>query len=178
MGRQIGFFMIDKDISEFLDFVLSDCNVVPLIPVQPTKEYVMYDRKYDLMNGNEGSQIYFWHKFISPPPIVEPLSGKNPKRRFFIDLLKSEVIEFDRSWKLEKTISGSGRIFIPSSHYDEHSNLVKRGEQFIKWYESLARWIKKQSVGKRKNEFRVNLYVMKEAANFFTAHEKEVIFKK
>jgi len=44
-------------------------------------------------------------------------------------------------------------------------------------YESLVRWIKKQSVGKRKNEFGVELYVMKNAASFLQEHGLKVVLK-
>ena len=61
-----------------------------------------------------------------------------------IDQITSPVIEFTRTNIVhDKKVVRRGRIWIETKHYDSSGELVEKKEEFVKDYNRLARWIKK-----------------------------------
>lgn len=57
---------------------------------------------------------------------------------------KCEIIEFNGGViNLPDKKARSGRVYMMSDYYDKAGELVKKGENFIKFYERLVRFIKK-----------------------------------
>jgi len=164
MGKQVNFYMGDHDIEEFVQHVLKNKDVVMLVDRQPSEDASVVD----ILPENRDTGVYFWNKSISPSPVFH---HAEKTKSCWIDNNISEVVEFHRSLEITRSVVPNGRIWIATA-YVENDEWVSKSKQFIAWYDSLARWIKKQSVGKRDFYF-----VMKEAASVFVDHGKEVIFK-
>ena len=164
MGKQTNFFMGNRDVEEFVQFVLKNKDVIMIADGQKSEEECIVDT----LPEDRYTSVYFWNKSISPFPTFEYIEKR---KCFLIDQIVSEVVQFSRMKSLNPSLLDEGRIWIGTA-YVENDAWVSKSKRFILWYESLARWIKKQSVGKR--DF---YYVMKEAASWFREHGKEVIFK-
>ena len=79
-----------------------------------------------------------------------------------MDTIKSPVIQFCKtSIKTEQKKILRGRLWIATQYYDDEGNWVKKSELFVKDYQKLNRWIKKnvpyQEI--RKGEYLVKEYV-------------------
>jgi len=160
MGRQVNFFMGSHDVEEFVNFVLKNKDVAIVINGQRTEKESIVDSFPE-----NAYCIHFWNKSISPLPVFDYIEKQ---RCFSIDFFVSEVVEFSKNKCLRPCILDERRIWVDTA-YVENGVWVSKSKQFIAWYESLARWIKKRAVGKR-NWF----YVMKEAASLFREHGTKI----
>ena len=158
MGRQVNFFMGKRDVDEFVHFVLKNKEVVMLVNGQKNEDECIID----VLPEDSNTWVYFWNQSISPPPTFKYIE----KRKYFlIDQTISEVVEFSRAGGIKHHILDEGRIWIGTA-YMKNDAWISKSKRFLLWYESLARWIKKQSLCKCDY-----LYVMKEAASLFREHD-------
>ncbi|MDX9702392.1 MAG: hypothetical protein RBU23_05025 [Candidatus Auribacterota bacterium] len=146
MGKQTRFYMTEKDESDLLSFARSDRKMAILPYRHFTKEIEIVDTFPD-PNIPFGKSTWLWDMDHSPKPI---LSFVNKQNYYSVDSLFSEVIEFDRSF-FDGTRLRSGRIYIQTGYWDDSGEYVTKSDEFIKWFERLARWIRKN--GKRHNNW-------------------------
>lgn len=162
MGRQIKYFMSDDDVAEFMSFLTKEKDIAILAYTQPSLNATPLER----LPEERHEIVFLWNRAISPMPTYSYI---DKQKYFVIDSSTSEVIEFLRGLGIvtRKTIT-EGRIWIENSYYDENGILIKKNPAFIKWYESLVRWIRKNSL--EKSRFH---YVMPHAYELFHNTEQE-----
>lgn len=101
------------------------------------------------------------NNFVKKVKSIEPnglnlfLAIDGEKEIFYINLKQSinypnidlsNIIEFTRSFEYNngtEKILRRGRLYIKTNYYDNNNILQEKNEEFVKWYESLTRWIKK-----------------------------------
>jgi len=134
LGRQINFYMSKEVENEFFKFLKKE-NFEFLI--RDNKNNVLtrlYEIKYSEFNQN--------YAYLYKPEYGEYFIEEEP----FVDIepITSPVIEFIRTYinNDEKTIT-RGRIWIETKYYDSSGELVEKNAEFIKDYNRLVRWIKK-----------------------------------
>ena len=161
--RVFNVFMCVSRLIYQRETVVCKSSIIPLIDVQNTN----VSERFAVLDKNRYREspfswkIMLWNQRISPPVKIRFIKNG----LYGIDETESEVVEFFRCGKVDDRVS-EGRIYIQTSFFDDRSNFVKKGDQFIKWYESLARWIKKHAV-LTKETWRGKMYVMKAAYEFF-----------
>jgi len=123
--------------------------------------------------------------FIWNPSITSGINTIyiNEKQGFGIDP-DSEVIEYSRlplsQCNFRRFFPGqmSHRIYMnPYYLGSDKKNPLKKNEKFIKWYESVARWIKNRSIGKIDKKA-MTVYVMPDAKEFLLEHGIRIKLKK
>ena len=141
MGRQINFFMTSEDEKDFLDFARSTCNLTvlpytskesvfkPLVSLPPLKSQKFWMNAW-LVNMDITHNVVT--RFI-------PQQGY-----YLVDEVASDVLEFSRSIPFDDRLN-RGRIWAEfCSHFDDSTGQwVKKDEELVKWFEKLARWIRK-----------------------------------
>lgn len=148
MGRQVGFCMTFEDERRFIEFARSDRNVRMLKPDQNTLDIEFLEELPPLDDVTAG-QILLWDKDNSPLPALRYV----PKGGFYyVEISESEVIEFSRCGIDEKGRWIPGRIWAEFSMLDG-DRLVKKGQVFKKWFDRLARWIRKHGVRDERLEY-------------------------
>ncbi len=141
MGRQLGFCMTFEDERRFIEFARSDRNVRMFTRRQNTLN-IEFLEELPLPEDVTAGQLFLWDEDNSPFPTwcYVPKGGF-----YFVDTGQSEVIEFDRCAIDEKGRWIPGRIWAEFSMLDG-DRLVKKGQVFEKWFDRLARWIRKHGV--------------------------------
>ena len=134
MGRQIRFVMSNEDEERFVEFILSHQGACILSYRHPLESTILY--KDMLKFGDTGNlHLWIWRSDMSPEPTYDVFN----KQKFrTINEMRSEVIEFSRSFE-RNGILKPGRLWADL-------NKETKGSDFIKWYEKLARWVKKNAV--------------------------------
>ena len=135
MGRQIQFVMSNDDERKFVEFIFSNEGSRILAYRHPMGSVVYYGES-DIKFGDLGNlQLWIWRTDLSPEPTYNVFS----KQKFrTINSIKSEVIQFTRSFE-RNGILKPGRLWADL-------NKETKGSDFIKWYEKLVRWVKKNAV--------------------------------
>ncbi len=156
MGKQINFYMTNSDEEEFLNFVRSDRSVGVFMVTMPTDSI-------PLLTELPQSEIPFWLSIClwdrdnSPQPNLRYVTEQ---KYYVVNKSTSEVIEFLRSNIKKRSIS-RGRIWAEMAMWESDGTLVRKSETFEKWYDRLARWIRRHSV-----RYDKGVYVMPGAAEF------------
>ncbi len=137
MGRQTNFYMYGNDQIRFFDFVQQDPDVVFIPTYSKTKKFKPLT---DLTNPG---YIYFWNKRFSPPFIVTRIDTAH----YAVNETFSEIIDFSPSNIDENGDVTVGRIHAQMTYWmrTPPHNLMQKSPDFIKWYDSLARWLQKNS---------------------------------
>ena len=167
MGKQVNFYMLGADEQDFIRFVLGDSRVVllgtpsftdsPRILNELPSEYSP-ELDYAVYLWRQGDPLFLRHTVM----IGGPLIGREA---YFVDS-DSSVIEFIRSRLFaEDHVITRGRIWADMQRL-EHGAFVYKGEEFEKWYDGLAAWIRKHY---RKIGARPYTYIGPEA---FTLYEQ------
>ena len=139
MGRQIQFYMLDEDEDDFLAFVRSTGDVRIYPKTTDTKCGEEFRTFRELAGRDFGEGCVVWNGSVSPEPIIRYY----PKPGYFsIDFMASEVITVIRSKRIDHQLS-LGRLHVETSVLLPDGTLGRKGEAFIKWYDSLCRWIRK-----------------------------------
>jgi hypothetical protein len=142
MGRQINFYIDRQTELEILDFIKREGGKF------------MFNRGVEIVFSNDFDKFrsaqngwlkcHFTKDGFAPPKI-ERVFNKHMGREFdHCSVSRGEIIEFDGGVvNLPDKKARSGRVYMMSDYYDEAGELVKKGENFIKFYEKLVRFIKK-----------------------------------
>ena len=140
MGKQIAFFMDKNDESEFSKFVLTTGNVVfaPATADTPTLPEFLCSEEANNQKNSFG--LVIWNKAITDHLCLRQYGPGI----FAVDSANQSVIEFSRSFLHDKTLI-AGRLWAEMNSFDKvNKQLVYKGSNFEKWYDSLARWIRRR----------------------------------
>ncbi|MDD3303772.1 MAG: hypothetical protein PHP54_02530 [Clostridia bacterium] len=132
MGRQINFYMDSETEERFGQFVFEN------------ELSILYEDKKDILWVNDityGERKLF---FVPQNNISKVYTRKIENDLIILNIWNSYVIEYVRthSFSKEKKIY-RGRIYVIPDYFDENEQRVYKDESFLKLYERLTRWIKK-----------------------------------
>lgn len=132
MGRQINFYMDRKTEEEFQEFILGQGLII--VSEFVDNEMIVNDifyKKYKI--------------YIMRSKDIDNLNVRKLKDgRCHIDENVSCVIEYSNTI-IEKEIKKifCGRIYVIAVYFNENEEKVYKDEEFLKIYDKLVRWIKK-----------------------------------
>jgi len=148
-GREIQFFMNRQDEEVFAGFVLSEGNVWIV------RHHWYEAREYEAYNDTEGffgqpviderhmhPGWLIWNKDLCGDDLVFRKVTGQPFYEIRMDM--NYVIEFTRC-VIKDQVMRDGRLACFAAYENEGGTLRKK-EKLAKWYNRLARWIKKHSV--------------------------------
>lgn len=126
MGRQLNFFMDDEAQDAFVRF-LKDENFIFIDTHGEKVESIDYSKRFHYLIKESYGMLL-----------------KHPIRKNDVDALKGLVIEYKNTFVIddEKLIQG-GRVWIESSYFDDNGEQISKDKDFIKDYEKICRWIRK-----------------------------------
>jgi len=172
MGKQVNFYMLEKDEQEFVEFVLSDGRTVilgdasleempPILNRLPVEDLPPIYR-ITVLFWRPGYPLFTRYGVMK----AGPLQGQGV---YFVDHLRSSVIEFSRSLLLpDKNLLTRGRIWAEMRRL-EGDRFVYKGEEFEEWYDTIAAWIRKRY---RKIGTKPYFYIGSQAYSWYQAGGK------
>jgi len=159
MGKQINFYTSPADEAEFMEFLKSDRDVVVMAYTSPTAEPVLLET-LPPRNVPGCFMLWLWDRTHSPSPKLR----KVPEQGYYVvDRMRSEVIELSRSYLADDGLI-RGRIWAETDYWDLDQSpprRVSKSEDFRKWFDRLAGWIKRQGRQDDSGD-----YVLPGAANY------------
>ena len=139
MGKQVNFYMDERDEREFVTFVLSDPGTRLCLHDSQTGA-LQYIANLDDHALSPLTPLDLWHSAKSPPPILVYLENR---KGYYIDRLQSEVIEFSRCHLKGQTLT-RGRLWMDRRKLNtDATDFLKKSDAFDKWYQNLANRIRK-----------------------------------
>ena len=167
MGKQVNFYMAEADEEMFIDFLRSDREVAIFEYAISSPDLISLE-KLPSREVPSWFIVWLWDKANSPEPHTRYIKEQN---YYVFDRFRSEIIELSRS-HLNQDRLVRGRIWAEMAWWDEVTFERKyKSDSFKKWFNRLARWIKKNSI---RNE--VGDYVMPGAKKFVEGGGKLVQF--
>jgi hypothetical protein len=139
MGRQLEFFMNSEDEKEFLEFVKRSGDVEILPHHIYSLESAGVTRLPEPVAENFNYALYLFNRSASSRLITRYVDSLDC---YIVDDSVSSVIEFTRTIREGSTIR-PGRIYAQFKYVDADGNWASKEPEFQKWYETLARWIRK-----------------------------------
>ena len=150
MGRQIRFLMTARDEDGFVQFLRADPDIVFLDDLSPRAQPAVLE---SLRPREEPYSLkaWLWNRRISAPANTRFVSERIG---YSIDPDTSEIVEFCRS-RVSADGYMVGRLWAQMSWWsdDDPPVLMRKSPEFQKWYDQLARWIRKNAVGKGKGAY-------------------------
>lgn len=147
MGKQVNYYMGEEDETEFARFVFGLADTVILgTPSEEATPPVFHSLPPDDAPIIYLDQVFLWragYPLFTDYMVMRggPLKGQGV---YFIEESRSSVIEFSRSVLLpEENLLTRGRIWA-DMHRLEGDHFVYKGEEFEKWYDSIAAWIRRR----------------------------------
>jgi len=144
VGKQVNFYMLPPDEREFLDSAFADEQVEVLsrdgetidpAGVQASSAAEAKEHRYLLL-----------HRRGEPLRYREAIMTDGPRRgqsRLYVDSSRSNVIELSRSWlDMDNERLHRGRLWAEMRRLED-DRFVHKGVEFERWYDSLARWIRR-----------------------------------
>jgi len=164
MGKQVNFFMLPADETEFLNFIKStDKNVL----IYPYRSPTITFRPIKIPPKHFSTDFWF-HLWLYNPNFGEiNYSYIKEQKHYYVDEFKSPVIEFSRCGINDKSELSQGRLWIATAYVikDNTGKLIWQNKplELINWYEKIARWIKKKyiKIGKGQGAFYVTTDVVR-----------------
>jgi hypothetical protein len=142
MGKQIRFYMDEKDENDFVRYLSRTGNVV-ILPQTSQEELGETFSCFSQSEGRPlGENCRLWNRSISPKPTIKYFPEKG---YFWLDSLQSEVVDVMRS-RLAHSALSMGRLWIEPMILESTVTLKPKGERFMEWFSTLCRWIKHRSV--------------------------------
>jgi hypothetical protein len=139
MGKQIRFYMTASEEDEFVHFAASSGDVI-LLPKTSAMKSPNGFRSFQEPSAEAlGDSCHIWNKTCSPPPIYEYVQSQG---QFWLNFKESEVINLMRS-RIAKDRMTMGRLQIDPFTERSDGSVVPKSELFMKWYDNLAKWIRK-----------------------------------
>lgn len=138
MGRQVYFYMDERDEAEFKEF-MSNLGSTILLPGTPSA----VPTAQSLLELPPQSQPFWWLVLVVPEALRDGVIFKfvPTQGHYVIDSLDSPVIEFSRSKVGEGTIR-RGRIWAELQQLTSDGNRVQKPEVLGKTFERLARFLR------------------------------------
>jgi hypothetical protein len=139
MGKQVTFFMLREDEQEFANFVLQDRRVVFLPSQFATKQIHVYRNLTEASQPQYPGTLLIWNRGIGGELVMHEYGPGNVR----IDKSNEPVIEFCRSFQ-HGTHLIAGRIWAEMQVFDpSQTQVIHKGKDFERWYDSVARWIRR-----------------------------------
>lgn len=154
MGRQIHFYMLADDRSDFMRFVREDDQAVVTLRDSDSPEV---EPLSDLSLGDHKT-LCLWNRRFLPHLEREKIAVPG---MFRIESLHTPTIEFNSSFKQTwegKPALGQGRLY---GHFDPY---LEKPAAFAKWYDHLTHWIRKNY---QRSPFRMGGYLGPAAYEFY-----------
>jgi hypothetical protein len=142
MGRQVNFWVLERDAQEFAQLVLSKSDVVMIGRLSP-RPYLCIITELPRPPERWWWAVYFWNRdFSFEPEWVQVREGPDRGLYAFAPSNQDPVIQFHRSVLRESGELSEGRIWTGC-----------RDEGFLRWYQRTANWIRRRykKVRKRGN---------------------------
>ena len=142
MGRQVGFYMTEADEYEFVQFIRSDRDVGILGYAMPSRDTPLLG-ELPAKGTPFWFSVWLWDIASGARPVVRYV----PEQEYYAaDPFESEIIEFFRSF-LDEGRLVRGRIWAEMEYWrmEEPPVLCRKSASFRKWFERLARWIRRRS---------------------------------
>ena len=151
MGRQVRFIMDEEDERTFLDFVKTTGDVIVLPSSSPQAEYSALTELPGFSSEQFDFFLWLFNRSVSSRLVTEYV----PQQGYFvIDRQESSVVEFSRTI-IDQGVIRSGRLWAEFKYLDSEGNWAFTEPEFKKWYEVLAKWIRKHYT----REIDLDLYV-------------------
>jgi hypothetical protein len=141
MGRQINFYMAPNDEKIFLDYILSTGEIAIIGEPSPTNQpRVLTDFTPVVADETLWLTVYLWNQQTTPQVFMEAVETQG---YYLVDFFKSEAIQWSRCYlDTQKPILRRGRLWIETYHFEDEQP-IKKTEAFIRWFERLQRWVRK-----------------------------------
>jgi len=154
MGRQIQFYMLPEDRKAFFRFAQEDNAVVVTLRDSDTPNV----QNLAGLNVGDKNTLCLWNRKLFPHLERKWVADPGYYR---VDSLRTPTLEFNSSlqatWERKPALI-QGRLF---GDFDPY---LKKPPGFEKWYEHLARWIRKNY---RKNPTNTGGYIGPAACKFY-----------
>jgi hypothetical protein len=140
MGAQVRFFMDKDDEAQFAEFVKKTGEVLFFVDPSPTSDFKPVAVLPEPHSVRFWSRVWLLNRTVS----TKLLTKFVPRLEYYtIDGLRASVIEFDRTIR-DGDILRPGRLWAEFRCANETATgWTPKEPEFRKWYESLARWIRK-----------------------------------
>lgn len=125
MGKQVGFFMTNKDEVDFLKVIVQFNNSI-------------LDNKAFVLTVEEAKSSPNLSLFITSPN-----ANISKDNNGFVDPIVAEVIQFSRCMLLDDKHLRTGRVWAEFKYYDNSKQLVAKSKEFKDTYNIYEKWIKK-----------------------------------
>jgi hypothetical protein len=167
MGKQIRFYMHTQDEEEFVKFVLQKSTVKILRVISQDQNFMVEPKSF--LNTSDLHQVFFWDSSIGPfsTHISRHFRKRFDKAEgtyvetgdifFTFDKTNSPVIEYTRSFIRTDGKLTQGRLWADTNRLIDNE-LVKKDQKFIRWYDEIANWIRRNS---KKNNNINDAYILK-----------------
>jgi hypothetical protein len=139
MGRQVRFFMDRNDEKRFVEFVRSSRDVVILPYDSPDPRFPPLNDLPDYSSDNFSFMLWLFNPRVSSRLETDYVPEQH---HYTIDRDTSSVVEFSRTIR-EGNIVRPGRLWAEFKYLDPDRKWALKEPEFKKWYESLAKWIRK-----------------------------------
>ncbi len=142
MGKQVNFYMTAEDEQEFLSYVRSDRDVGIFKFDVPSTE-IPFLNELPPQGEPFWAALWLWDRDHSPRPV---LTYVERQKYYAVEESQSEVIEFHRCG-LDEGRLVRGRIWAEMNGWHGHdpATIIRKSDAFRKWYDRLAKWIKRRS---------------------------------
>lgn len=144
MGKQIQFYMVNEDENDFVEFLRSTGDIVFLPEVSKSSDSETFTSFVALKGRKYGEDCHIWNRLVSPAPAIKYVPQQD---YYWLDFLKSEVVSVDRCRMVDNRLC-AGRLYVENTVFAPDGTIVKKGDEFLKWYEKLCRWIRKTHRGR------------------------------
>jgi hypothetical protein len=138
MGRQVEFYMLGQDETEFLTALRAKADVVVISERSSTNQPKILEGFPEIGSKLAREGVVLWNRTISAELVMKEVAPG----AFVVDKTDADVIEFRQS-EIVDGILRRGRIWMDPNASDENFQPIKKSQEFLKWYDSAARWIRK-----------------------------------
>lgn len=133
MGKQISFYLTPADTFK-LEFKLRE---IEPFHVLHSRSDAAKARVLDNLNYAEHGQQWLYFFLVRRDDVDSVVMRNVPSQGYWsVDVLKSPVIEFQRSFFDEYSLK-RGRIYYVDKYYGVNNKLVKKSESFREWAQSI-----------------------------------------
>ena len=171
MGRQINFYMLQDDIREFEQMIQKKGGIA-FVPEQlPDGQIITVNtltQKYEL-NGRKVQKTYLVQEHHLENLKIQPIGSSN---LWYVDNTSSLAVEFMKSTVIERQIH-RGRLYFEAGYFEPDGQWSAKPEDFVRWADSLIRWIRTHYAKDDRTQFYVgpNTQKMIEAGDYTLVHQ-------
>ena len=139
MGRQVVFHLHPDDAGGFEGFLRSSTNLAVLAQPQPTLEVVEAASLFAIAD-----EPRFERLLVRRSDLVLVRTTHVPAQGYYlVDKLRSPVIEFTPGINTVSTEAGRGRLWHPTSYFDESGRRIEMPSEFLAWAGKVLSWVRR-----------------------------------